>query len=63
MKKAVLKFLGWAEFRARMKHRFNPGPVDTSQYADHFASKVSWSPMDTKACFYAGDWFPSGHSL
>ncbi|MBN8240772.1 hypothetical protein JF541_16545 [Marinobacter hydrocarbonoclasticus] len=49
MKKAVLKFLGWAEFRARMKHRFNPGPVDTSQYADHFASKVSWSPMDTQS--------------
>ena len=49
MKKAVLKFLGWAEFRARMKHRFNPGPVDTSQYADHFASKVSWSPLDTQS--------------
>lgn len=49
MKKTVLKVLGWAEFRARMKHRFNPGPGDASQYADDFASNVSWSPMDTQS--------------
>ncbi|ADP95919.1 hypothetical protein ABWH88_09550 [Marinobacter adhaerens] len=49
MKETVLKLLGWAEFRARMKHRFNPGPVDTSQFADHVASKIPWSPMDTRS--------------
>ena len=32
-----------------MKHRFNPGPGDASQYADDFASNVSWSPMDTQS--------------
>ena len=49
MKKTLLKILGWYEFRARMKHRFNPGPVDASRYADPLAIKVKWSLMETKS--------------
>lgn len=45
----MLNILGWTEFRARMKHRFNPGPIDTTQYADHVADKISWSPMETRS--------------
>ncbi|MGB1221933.1 MAG: hypothetical protein ACPG43_10355, partial [Alcanivoracaceae bacterium] len=43
---------GWETYKAKMKHRFDPGPVDASQFNDPAAERVSWEPLAPSGLLY-----------
>ncbi|MEM9604835.1 MAG: hypothetical protein AAGA11_18365 [Pseudomonadota bacterium] len=43
--KITWNWIGWAQFKARAKLRFDPDPVDAASFGDEVAASIDWNPV------------------